>query len=284
MVQVAAHHEIQTIKRSQAHSATARVAYICRTTVRDERTGETHRYQDDGDLGAVQIVGFDGDPEAFANALEAAEKRKDAQVGRSSILALPNELDAAASARVVLAYQQQLRERYGCASVSALHRKPGNLHAHIVEDSRDAEGMKISVLSNKRTSSAEIEHRRKTWADLVNAELERSAPTTQKVDHRSLARRAADGDKEAAQRAPVPHLGPAQHAAVKAKKKAPEAPQAPSWVRRRIKEARELAQAFTELRAAQKAFDRLERIKAAGKRLADGRKPKPRQRHRGYEI
>jgi hypothetical protein len=284
MPQVAAHHEIQTIKRSQAHSATARVAYICRTTVRDERTGETHRYQDDGDLGAVHVVGFDGDPEAFANALEAAEKRKDAQVGRSSILALPNELSDTAAARVVLAYQRQLRERYGCASVSALHRKDGNSHAHIVEATRDADGKKINSLSNKRTAAAEVEHRRQAWAACVNAELERTAPTVQRVDPRSLKRRAADGDREAAQRVSVPHLGPAQHAALKAKKKAPEAPQAPSWVRQRIAEARELAQAFTELRAAQKAFERLERIKAAGKRLAESRKPKPRQRHRGYEI
>jgi hypothetical protein len=281
MVQVAAHHSVETIKRSRAHSATARVAYICRTTVLDDRTGETHRYNNaDGELGAVQMVGYDGSPADFANGLEAAEKRKDAQVGRSSILALPNELSDTAAARVVLAYQVQLRERYGCASVSALHRKPGNTHAHIVEDSRDADGNKITVLSNKRTSSAEIEHRRKTWADLVNAEIERSAPKVQKVDHRSLERRAASGDLEAAQRVSVPHLGPAQHAAMKAKKKAARLP---SWVRQRISEARQRAKAFTELRAAEKAYQRLARVKEAIERSAPKAKP-PKRRDRGHEI
>jgi hypothetical protein len=279
MAHAATHHSIETIKRSAAQSATARIAYICRTDVLDERTGERHRYRDEGDLSAIQMIGFDGSPAEFANSLEAAEKRKDAQVGRSTILALPNELDAVASAKVVRAYQEQLRERYGCASVSAIHRKAGNNHAHIVESTRDASGQKIDCLSRSTKAKAEAEHRRQAWAGLVNEELERVAPKAKKVDHRSLDRRAADGDEEAASRVSVPHLGPARHAALKAKEKRA---QTPSWAQRRIKEARDMARAFTELRAAEKALKRLEKIReAAQRKLAERR---PRSRDRGLEM
>jgi hypothetical protein len=261
MTQGASHHSTETIKRSAAQSATARIAYICRTQITDDRTGEHHRYTDkDRDLDAVQVVGYDGTPAQFANALEAAEKRKDAQVGRSSILALPNDLDADASARVLLAYQQHLHKRYGCASVSALHRKHGNNHAHVVESTRDGNGAKIDILSNKRTSRTEIEHRRKTWADIVNNELSMSSPSTQKVDHRSLERRARSGDREAAGRAPEPHHGPARHAVLKSGAKAPK------WAVQRIKDALELTRAMTELRNAQKLVDTFERIKTAAAR------------------
>ena len=96
----------------------------------------------------------------------------------------------------------------------------------------------------------------------------------------SLERRAASGDLEAAQRVSVPHLGPAQHAAMKAKKKTARLP---SWVRQRISEARELAKAFTELRAAEKAYQRLARVKEAIERSAPKAKP-PKRRDRGHEI
>lgn len=213
MPHAAAHHEIRTIKRSAGQSASARIAYICRSVVHDERTGETHRYRDrENELGAVQLVGFDGTPEELANQLEAGEKRRDGQVGRSTILALPHELDEHAQARVVLAFQRANLERYGCRSVSAIHRKDGNHHAHIVEDTRGEDGKKITRLTDKRHSSREVEHRRQTWAQLVNAELELAAPAAEKLDPRGIRRRALarEIDPDTPR---VPHLGPARHAA-----------------------------------------------------------------------
>jgi hypothetical protein len=255
MAHSAAHHEIVTIKRSQGQSATARVAYVCRSTIYDDRTGETHRYRDDGDLAAVQIVGHDDSPADFANRLEAAEKRRDGQVGRSSILALPNELSDTASARVVFAYQTHLQGRYGCASVSAVHRKDGNHHAHIVEDTRDADGSKITVLTDKRTSGKEVEHRRQTWAEIVNAELAKEAPQSKRVDHRSLVRRRLAGDTTA-DRPAVPHLGPAKHAATR---KQPKGKDRPVWALDRVRDGFELLTAASEVEQSKAKLDLLKK-------------------------
>lgn len=264
MAHSAVHHEIQTIKRSAGQSATARIAYVCRTEITDERTGETHRYRDkDDELAGVHLVGFKGSPEAFANSLEASERRKDGQVGRSSIIALPNELDEAACERIVLGYQKHLQARYGCASLSAVHRKDGNTHVHIIESTRDAAGQKITSLSNKKTSGREVEHRRETWAQMVNNELERSSPTSDRVDHRSLKRRLEAGD-ETAMHYPVPHLGPARHAAIKAvRKKRP----LPNWVRSRWAEANRIIGLVKALKDATTALNSLRNSQTVDQRL-----------------
>lgn len=209
----AVHHSIETIKRSAGQSATARIAYITRSSIVDDRTGVRSSYKDaENELHSVELVGFSGTPSEFANALEAAENRKDAQVGRSSILALPNELPLPAAASAVKRLQEALQERYGIASISAIHDADGNRHAHVVEARRDSAGRSVDVLSNKRTSSAEMEWRRQTWADIVNEQLKEHSPQSVSVDPRSLKKRAQDGDEVAAHQVQMPHLGPAKHA------------------------------------------------------------------------
>ena len=272
MTHAAVHHAITTIKRSEGRSATARIAYVCRASIYDERTGETHRYRDtDQELGAVQVVGFDGTPAELANHLEAGEKRRDGQVGRSTILALPHELNEDAQARVVRAFQEHNLGRYGCASVSAVHRKDGNCHAHIVESTRNHNGAKITSLTDKRESSREVEHRRQTWANLVNAELELAAPAAQKVDPRSIRRRALAGeiDKETPR---VPHLGPAQHAVLRATRSRTKRLRVPQWAAERVSEAaaaKTMAQRLRELTAlTERHLARAERVRQAAMKKA----------------
>lgn len=268
MASKAAHHEFTTIKRSEGRSATARIAYICRTAIEDERTGETHRYRDrKQELVGIQLVGSDGDAASFANALEAGEKRKDGQVGRSSILALPNELDDIAGLRVVRAYQEHLLHRYGCASLSAVHRQAGNHHAHIVESTHDGEGKKIDVLSNSRKSGAEVEHRRGTWAEIVNAKLERSAPSAEYLDHRRKKRRRAAGDTSA-ETPDVPHHGPALHAVLRRKH---QPKKQPAWAVRRFRELHELLESSKAFRRAAALVRRLEA--SAAEKSADFFRP-----------
>lgn len=213
----AVHHSIETIKRSAGQSATARIAYITRSSIVDDRTGVRSSYKDaENELRSIQMVGFNGTPSEFANSLESAEKRKDAQTGRSSIIALPNELPLSAAAAAVKRLQEALHERYGIASISAIHDAKGNRHAHIVEARRDQDGRSVDVLSNKKTSAQELEWRRQTWADIVNEQLREHSPQSISVDPRSLKRRAADGDEIAAHQLPERHLGPARHARNKA--------------------------------------------------------------------
>ena len=229
----AAHHSLATIKRSQGQSATARIAYIAGLDMRDERTGTRHRFRKRKDVVHTCVVGCTLDPGTLANAMEAAEKRKDGQVGRSTIAALPADIDDDARIRIATNFAQALNDRYRCACVVAIHaphrpRKEHadegkNWHAHVVETSRrvvdDTLTEKITELSKKSQSSIEVEWRRQTWADLCNGELARAqsedGTMRARVDHRSFERRKASGDLPA-EALPGRHLGPAAAALARA--------------------------------------------------------------------
>ena len=231
----AVHHDLQTIKRSRAQSATARIAYVARCEVTDPRTGErsdfSHRT---GDLErAPVVIGFDGTPAQLAAAMESRETRRDAQTGRSSIIALPHEIDGAAQARIATRYGEALNERHGVAVVVVIHR-PGNegdhrnWHVHAVETRRRVGpngelGEDVSELTDKRKSREEVEWRRQKWATLCNEELDR-AGVAERIDPRSLERRALDAGEDRP-RVKSRHHGPAVTAAIRAEDAA-----AASWI------------------------------------------------------
>ena len=92
------HFKSQIIKRSAGRSATASAAYRAREKIRDERTGLTFDYRHINPASHCQILTPDNAPSwmnsraVLWNAVEKAEKRKDSQVAREIMVALPSEL------------------------------------------------------------------------------------------------------------------------------------------------------------------------------------------------
>lgn len=90
----------QVIKRSEGRSAVACAAYRGGLTLEDSRTGQTHDYTRKQGVEAEGIAAPKGapewayDPQQLWNRAEAAETRKDAQLARELVIALPHELDA----------------------------------------------------------------------------------------------------------------------------------------------------------------------------------------------
>ena len=109
----------------------------------DERTGEQHDYRHRDDLDGVEIM-TPRDSPAWAqdraqlwNAVEAAERWKDAQVAREVRVAIPRELRPEDGCALVRDYAQRAFVDSGMVADIAYHGGQGeNPHAHIMLTTR----------------------------------------------------------------------------------------------------------------------------------------------------
>ena len=90
------HLSVKTVSRATGRSAPAAAAYRTASRIENERDGMTHDYTRRSGVETSFIVAPTGaawaeDRSALWNAVEAAEKRKDAKVAREYELALPHE-------------------------------------------------------------------------------------------------------------------------------------------------------------------------------------------------
>ena len=91
----------QIIGRSNGRSSVAAAAYRTGTRLTDTRTGEIHDFTRRAGVRESFILAPAGAPSwmkdrsALWNGVEAGEKRKDAQLARELIVALPHEFNAA---------------------------------------------------------------------------------------------------------------------------------------------------------------------------------------------
>lgn len=135
--------KVSVHSRSKGLSSVAGAAYRSGTILTDERTGEIHDYTNRHDVVYKSIMLPDGaddifkDRETLWNAVEFAESRRDAQVAKDVILALPRELDL--EKRIDLARQFAFDHfvKHGLAVDVALHdHGDGNPHAHLYVTTR----------------------------------------------------------------------------------------------------------------------------------------------------
>jgi ATP-dependent exoDNAse (exonuclease V) alpha subunit len=197
----------QIIGRSAGRSATGAAAYRAGERIIDERTGQVYDYtRRRGDID-TEILAPAGAPawvqdrSALWNQVEKAEKRGDAQVAREIVVALPLELDRAAQGELVRAYVQEQFVSRGMVADVAIHRNPGNPHAHIMLTMREMRPEGLSTKKNREWNKPELLLEwREQWAVQANRALGR-AGQKERIDHRSLA-------EQGVERLPQVHLGP----------------------------------------------------------------------------
>lgn len=192
------HLSIKAVSRAGGRSATAAAAYRAACLIADERTGVVHDYQRRTGVAASFIVAPDGaawaqDRAALWNAVEAAERRKDAKVAREYQVALPHELTPEERAGLVRDFAERLCARYGVAADVAIHA-PGregderNWHAHILTTTRavtaDGLGAKTRVLDVATTARGEVEALRAIWEERANEHLAKAGHAVA-IDRRS---------------------------------------------------------------------------------------------------
>lgn len=201
------HLSAKVIKRSAGRSATAAAAYRAAEKIADNRTGLEHDYSRKSGVDFNIILAPEGSPnwmhdrEKLWNAVEAAEKRKDAQVAREVEVALPKELDQEQMETLAMQFAfEQFVERGMVADIAIHHAKEENPHAHILLTTREAGpegfGKKVREWNDKGV----LQSWREGWEHRANEAL-MDAGYKQRIDHRTL-------EAQGIERVPQIHIGP----------------------------------------------------------------------------
>ncbi len=192
------------ISRASGQSSTAAAAYRAAERIHDERTGEVFDYTRRSDVLDRAILAPEGAPawtrELLWNAVEAAERRKDAQLAREVQVSLPHELSTDAHRALLHAFvREQFVDRGMLADVTihAPHRggDQRNTHAHIMLTTRELAGDGFGKKNRDWNDRTVLDEWRVQWERHLNRALER-AQVADRVDHRSYAARGMDREAE----------------------------------------------------------------------------------------
>ncbi len=240
------HLSAQIIGRSSGRSVVAAAAYRSGERLHEERTDQTHDYTKRQEVESeihtpVGAPEWMQDRERLWNAVDSAEKRKDAQLAREFNLALPKELDAERQRELVRSFVKEEIVQRGMVADVAIHRNdPNNPHAHVLVTMREVTPEGFGAKNREWNRPEQLEHWREQWADHTNRALER-AGREERIDHRSL--RAQGIERE-----PTRHLGPAA-AAMERKHLDPDRG-------RVVREVREYNRTLVDFQGAQSELER----------------------------
>ena len=203
--------EAKVIARSQGRSATASAAYRAAESIEDERTGTVFDYTRKRGVLHAEILtppntpAWMEDRAQLWNAVEKAEKRKDAQLARDLLLSLPHELTREQRRALVREFVMSEFVAQGMIADIAIHAPDRgadkrNYHAHVLLTMRELAGNGFGLKVREWNATERLEAWREHWADAVNRHLEQHGCAA-RVDHRSLADQGID-------REPEPKQGP----------------------------------------------------------------------------
>ena len=193
---------VRAHSRRRGHSAAAAWAYRSGRCFTCARTGKVHDYRprsrrsdDIVETGLAWTGEVEGTPalardeQQLLDAIEHAERRRDAKILRDIQLALPAGLGTETLVELVREYAQWVADEYHTLAMWAIHRPARigdgrNIHAHVLvptrelEASGDAFGRKLRVLDDFKSGPVEICRLRNQWCESANARLERAGTGT----------------------------------------------------------------------------------------------------------
>jgi len=232
------HFSAKIISRSSGRSSVAAAAYRAAEQLVDQRQGLEHDYARRSGVLHTEVLLPSGAPDSLRsrevlwNKVEAVEKRKDAQLAREVVVALPHEVSDKERLTLVRGFAKDAFVDRGMIADIAIHA-PGkegdqrNHHAHIMLTTRSVDAEGFGGKDRSWNSKALLEEWREDWAEHVNGYL-RELEAVPSVDHRSLEAQRdeklalkdkahADGDDKAARefaieavalnRDPLPDIG-----------------------------------------------------------------------------
>lgn len=195
------HFSVKVISRSAGRSSVAAAAYRAAEQLHDERLGRSHDFSNKAGVVHSEILLPEHAPQEFAdrstlwNAVEASERRKDAQLAREVEFVIPREMTQGQGIDLARDFVAREFVAHGMIADLNVHWDIGEdglakPHAHVMLTMREVVGrggdeeiFGTKVRDWNRTEL--LEQWRERWADNVNqrlAELDIDA----RVDHRSL--------------------------------------------------------------------------------------------------
>lgn len=199
------------IGRSSGRSSVAAAAYRSGAELHDERTGLDHDFTRKGGVLHSEILAPDNAPDWMKdraklwNAVEAVERRKDAQLAREIQLSLPHEMDERQRHELLFGFVQSHFVDRGMIADIAIHAPDRggdqrNHHAHVMLTMRELTSDGFGKKNREWNTPDQLKDWRKNWADHQN-EVFQELGLKPRVDHRSYADQGVD-------REPTQHLGP----------------------------------------------------------------------------
>jgi Ti-type conjugative transfer relaxase TraA len=191
------HFSAKVIGRSSGRSSVAAAAYRAGERLHDERIDRDHDFTSKAGVVHSEVLLPEGaspelaDRERLWNAVEKAEKRKDAQLAREVEFALPRELSQEDAIELAREFVEAEFVAEGMIADLNVHwdiGKDGEVkpHAHVMLTMREVIGDTFGAKMREWNRSELIEQWRERWADHVNRALaERDIDA--RIDHRSLA-------------------------------------------------------------------------------------------------
>ena len=196
------HFSAKIISRASGSSVLASAAYRSASRLYDHRLNRHHDFTSKGGVIHSEVMTPDGVPdelrerERLWNAVETAEKRKDAQLAREVEFAIPRELDQAQAIELAREFVRQEFVAGGMIADLNIHWDIGEdgqpkPHAHVILTMRrvDEHGFGGKVRDWNRTDL--LEHWREAWGVHVNERLAQLGIEL-RIDHRSLADQGID--------------------------------------------------------------------------------------------
>lgn len=195
------HLSVKVIGRGAGRSAVAAAAYRAGERLHDERLDRDHDFTNKPGVVHSEILLPENAPAEFSdraklwNAVEATEKRKDAQLSREVEFAIPREMNQAQGVELARDFVQSEFVEAGMVADLNVHWDIGadglaKPHAHVMLTMReivvdkDGEG-RFGAKVRDWNATKQVEQWRERWADHVNARLA-ELDIDARIDHRSL--------------------------------------------------------------------------------------------------
>jgi len=201
------HFTAKVISRGKGRSAVAAAAYRSGSKLHDARQDLNFDYTQKSEVVFSEILLPESAPawmanrEALWNAVEAGEKRKDAQLARDIEFALPKELSREQAIALARDFVRSEFVARGMVADLNVHWEPDNPHVHLMLTMRElnADGFGRKVTDWNKV--ALLKEWRERWADLANEHLLRAGHDV-RIDHRSY-------NEQGVELEPTSHLGKA---------------------------------------------------------------------------
>lgn len=185
---------VKIISRSTGRSSVAAAAYRSGEKLYNQREGIEHDFSRKRGVQYSEIMLPENAPaeyqsrETLWNAVELAERRKDAQTAREIEVALPVEFDRQEQIGVLREYVGQNFTSLGMCADICLHDKgDGNPHAHIMLTMRDVTSKGFGGKCREWNDKRNVEDWRQEWAAVCNQQFE-NKNLPDRLDHRSFER------------------------------------------------------------------------------------------------
>lgn len=186
------HFSSQIISRSKGSSSVASSAYRAGEKIQDERTGLEHDYTKKTGIEYTEILtpskvpSWATDRSRIWNEVEAAEKRKDAQLSREINIALPKELNKDQQIELVKDFVKDTFVDKGMVADISIHDMgKGNPHAHIMLTMRAISEDGFGKKNREWNKKENLEEWREKWGEYANKSLARYG-FEERIDHRSF--------------------------------------------------------------------------------------------------